>query len=175
MKARVHIKEELLKKGVEQVCIERGLRLIDGCEINDETILITDEDLNAKRQIVIFNDIKRAFLSKAKIKLFRDVDISELNKAIDKAILSQGYIQHKIKNSFIEIDSLKIKMGELTPRESALVERIVAGMSNREIAKDLYLSEKTVKNNLTELYRKLHIKNRIELTKKCKIILTENI
>jgi DNA-binding NarL/FixJ family response regulator len=50
----------------------------------------------------------------------------------------------------------------LTPREIQVLEYIVAGKSNREIAEALYIEEKTVKNHVSNIYSKLHLKNRYE-------------
>jgi two-component system NarL family response regulator len=50
----------------------------------------------------------------------------------------------------------------LTPREIEVLEYIVAGKSNREIAAALYIEEKTVKNHVSNIYSKLHLKNRYE-------------
>jgi DNA-binding NarL/FixJ family response regulator len=50
----------------------------------------------------------------------------------------------------------------LTPREVQVLEYIVAGKSNREIAEALFIEEKTVKNHVSNIYSKLHLKNRFE-------------
>jgi two-component system NarL family response regulator len=50
----------------------------------------------------------------------------------------------------------------LTPREIEVLEYIVAGKSNREIAEALFIEEKTVKNHVSNIYSKLHLKNRYE-------------
>jgi len=50
----------------------------------------------------------------------------------------------------------------LTPREIQVLEYIVAGKSNREIAEALFIEEKTVKNHVSNIYSKLHLKNRYE-------------
>lgn len=52
---------------------------------------------------------------------------------------------------------------KLTPREREIVRGITRGHSNREIASELGISEQTVKNQLTVVFQKLHIKNRLEL------------
>jgi DNA-binding NarL/FixJ family response regulator len=54
----------------------------------------------------------------------------------------------------------------LTPREVEVLEFIVAGKSNREIATALYIEEKTVKNHVSNIYSKLHLKNRYEAIKR---------
>jgi DNA-binding NarL/FixJ family response regulator len=51
---------------------------------------------------------------------------------------------------------------ELTAREIEVLELIVAGQSNKEIAKALVISESTVKNHLRNILEKLHLRNRIQ-------------
>jgi DNA-binding CsgD family transcriptional regulator len=50
----------------------------------------------------------------------------------------------------------------LTPRESEVLALLNRGMTNAEIAATLYLSEKTVKNHLYSVYRKLGVSSRAE-------------
>ena len=50
----------------------------------------------------------------------------------------------------------------LTPREAEIVRAVANGMSNKEIAKELWVSVQTVKFHLTNIYRKLQISNRTE-------------
>ena len=51
----------------------------------------------------------------------------------------------------------------LTPRERDLMRRIVAGYTDREIARDLGLTERAVKNALSILYEKCEVRNRLDL------------
>lgn len=50
----------------------------------------------------------------------------------------------------------------LTPRELEVLSLIVAGKSNREISEALFIEEKTVKNHVSNIYAKLHLKNRYD-------------
>jgi DNA-binding NarL/FixJ family response regulator len=51
----------------------------------------------------------------------------------------------------------------LTPREIAIVRGVAGGLSNREIAETLYISEGTVKTHLHTIYQKLQVAGRREL------------
>jgi len=53
----------------------------------------------------------------------------------------------------------------LTPRESEIVRCVAIGMRNAEVATRLALSESTVKTHLTNIFQKLGIRDRIELTR----------
>jgi DNA-binding NarL/FixJ family response regulator len=51
----------------------------------------------------------------------------------------------------------------LTPRERDLARAVMSGACNKHIAAALGLSEQTVKNRLSGLYRKLGVSTRLEL------------
>lgn len=51
----------------------------------------------------------------------------------------------------------------LTRRELEIVSAIVAGLSNKEMARQFAISEQTVKHHLTRIYGKLGVSNRLEL------------
>ena len=50
----------------------------------------------------------------------------------------------------------------LTAREMEVLRLVARGMSNREIADELYISENTVKNHVRNILEKLHLHNRME-------------
>jgi DNA-binding NarL/FixJ family response regulator len=50
----------------------------------------------------------------------------------------------------------------LTKRELTIVKAVARGLSNQAIAKEMWVTEQTVKFHLTNVYRKLHISNRTE-------------
>ncbi len=54
----------------------------------------------------------------------------------------------------------------LTPREREIVEAMLTAASNKEIAARLGITEQSVKNRLTSLYRKLGVTSRLELVLK---------
>jgi two-component system nitrate/nitrite response regulator NarL len=55
--------------------------------------------------------------------------------------------------------------GGLTPREKEILQEVARGHTNREVATTLSLSEHTVKNHLKSILQKLHLNNRVQLTR----------
>jgi DNA-binding CsgD family transcriptional regulator/tetratricopeptide (TPR) repeat protein len=55
--------------------------------------------------------------------------------------------------------------GELTPSERRVAELVVAGRTNREVAAELFLSERTVESHLTHIYAKLGVRSRVGLAR----------
>ncbi|WP_232717879.1 helix-turn-helix transcriptional regulator [Gordonia metallireducens] len=53
--------------------------------------------------------------------------------------------------------------GELTPQEEAVTALVARGLSNREVAAELFISPKTVQYHLTRIYAKLGLRSRAEL------------
>jgi len=51
---------------------------------------------------------------------------------------------------------------DLNERERQILEKLAIGMSNRDIADDIHLSEKTVKHYMTNIMNKLHVSNRVQ-------------
>ena len=52
---------------------------------------------------------------------------------------------------------------KLTPREQEIVKLIARGANNREIAKTLYITEKTVKNHITNILSRLNLRDRTQV------------
>lgn len=63
----------------------------------------------------------------------------------------------------------------LTMREKELLDLLLAGLSNAEIADRLFISVRTVKGHLTHIYRKLGVANRLQATLKLTNIKLTNI
>jgi DNA-binding CsgD family transcriptional regulator len=54
----------------------------------------------------------------------------------------------------------------LTPAERRVAEAVASGMSNREVAASLYISERTVEFHLHNVYRKLSVRSRTQLVRR---------
>ena len=81
-------------------------------------------------------------------------DNSRVSRALNKILNSK-------KNDLNDLQDLKNK---LTKQEEKIAQLILKGFSNKEIAKALFITEKTVKTHLGHIFKKLGIKSRYQLT-----------
>ncbi|MDD2336188.1 MAG: response regulator transcription factor [Geobacteraceae bacterium] len=98
--------------------------------------------------------------------LSRDSDLQQLKKAI--AVISGGQIwidNERVKVLLHGIDNAKpgTAIEKLSNKESQIVELVVEGFKNKEIASRLFLSEQTIKSHLGRIFRKMQVRNRSEL------------
>ena len=57
------------------------------------------------------------------------------------------------------------EIGDLSARQREILEMVVEGLSNAQIAGRLYLSESTIKQHLRAVYKELGVRNRTEASK----------
>lgn len=103
-------------------------------------------------------DIYRALQAGAKAYLLKGMSIDELISAIHAVHAGKSRIPAPIAEKLAE------RMGgpELTNRELSVLQLIVRGMSNKEIASDLVISEATVKTHINSLLGKLGVTDRTQ-------------
>ncbi|MBV8631176.1 MAG: response regulator transcription factor [Silvibacterium sp.] len=103
-------------------------------------------------------DIFRALQAGAKGYLLKGTDVDELTAAIRAVYAGKSKIPAFVAEKLAE------RMGgpALTSRELEVLQRIVAGRSNKEIAGDLHISEATVKTHINSLLSKLNVSDRTQ-------------
>jgi DNA-binding NarL/FixJ family response regulator len=103
-------------------------------------------------------DIYRALHAGAKAYLLKGATVEELLTSINLVHRGKTHIAAPIAEKLVE------RMGGpmLTARELMVLERIVAGRANKEIAADLAISETTVKSHINSLLRKLGVSDRTQ-------------
>jgi len=101
-------------------------------------------------------DIYRAFQAGARAYLLKDMHHDELLGALRAVYQGQRFIPPAIANRLAE----RIPRSELTSRELEVLKLIVKGMSNREIAATLFITEGTVKIHVNNLLGKLGVSDR---------------
>lgn len=99
-------------------------------------------------------DIRRAFDSGVVGFLTKDVLHGELIKAIRAVVAGHTYVPPKL--------AAQLERPPLSPRELEVLDLIVRGLSNKQIAYDLKISEDTTKNHVKHIFEKLDVRNRTQ-------------
>ncbi len=99
--------------------------------------------------------------------ILKDSDSASLYKAIRDANCGQSYIQPKLAaelvKEFNKPKQIKDKSeNELTQREYEVLTLIAEGFNNKDIADTLFISEKTVKNHVSNIFRKINVGDRTQ-------------
>ena len=74
-----------------------------------------------------------------------------------------GEIVSKIPDLMKEKQRFKYEENNITQKEIEVIELVAAGYNNKEISEKLYLSEGTVRNYLSSILEKLHLRDRTQL------------
>ena len=85
---------------------------------------------------------------------------AEINTRVFEEVLKKFRMRRDLIQPLTELSSEKLKM--LSPREMEIMELISHSMTNEEIADKLFISSKTVKTHLRNMFLKAEIKNRVE-------------
>ena len=136
-----------------------GLRFPDSCSIDDLDKYFAENQHS--KIIVLAEHAGDAEISKALKKgaagyICKDITPEELAKAIRTVAAGRKYIPDDIA----QILSENYGKEELTPTESTVLRMIVGGMSNKEIAFALDVSENTVKSHVQNIFGKIGVSDR---------------
>jgi len=101
--------------------------------------------------------------------ILKDAEASVLIDAIRTVYKGESYIQPNMTKELIteynkmsQNDREKRVECELTSREIEVIQLIAEGLLNKEIAKKLFISEKTVKNHVSNIFRKINVSDRTQ-------------
>ena len=98
--------------------------------------------------------------------VLKDSESSELKKAIYAIYDGENYIQPSLipslNSKMIEKNEDKIKIDSLTKRELQVLKELAVGKFNRDIAKEMEISERTVKNHISSIFKKLDVTDRTQ-------------
>lgn len=95
--------------------------------------------------------------------ILKDVAGSELVDTIHRVMNGEVVIYPRVANRLVrELRQNENRKSEvkLTKREKDVLSLLVKGNTNKEMAEVMFISEKTVKNHLTSIFRKLGVKDR---------------
>src|SRR5207244_6606168 len=116
-------------------------------------------------------DLYEAIKAGANGYLLKEISIEEVADAIRAVVQGQSLISPSMASKLLTEFNTLVRRAEekqqfpaprLTDRELEVLKLVAQGMSNREIADDLYISENTVKNHVRNILEKLHLHSRME-------------
>ena len=98
--------------------------------------------------------------------ILKESEFSELQKAIHAVFSGESYIQPSLipilNNRMVLRDKDKDKIEELTKRELEVLIEVANGKLNKEIANELKISERTVKNHISNIFKKIDVSDRTQ-------------
>ena len=98
--------------------------------------------------------------------ILKDSGSTELKQAINTVIDEGSYIQPNLipalNSRLINRDMDKEKLASLTKREVEILTQVACGMFNKEIAVNLNISERTVKNHISNIFKKIDASDRTQ-------------
>ncbi len=98
--------------------------------------------------------------------ILKDSESAELKKAIQAVRSGENYIQASLipalNNRLANRDIDKDKIDSLTTRELEVLIKVANGMLNKEIATSLNISERTVKNHISNIFKKIDVSDRTQ-------------
>lgn len=115
-------------------------------------------------------DVLAAFKAGARGYILKGVSGHELIRIVRSVHAGEAYVTPNLAASLLsEMQGSRLgappatsPLDDLTEREREILEQVASGSSNKEIAQQLYLSEKTVKHYVTNILQKLQVRNRVE-------------
>src|SRR5215470_20192521 len=140
------------------------------------------QKLRASTRIIVLSDSPderegiAALKAGARGYCHRDIDGPLLEKATDVVLNGEIWVGRKLIPHLLEEltvlteqrrrespSNFDDRLQRVTPRERQIVDLLSAGASNKEIAKRLNVTERTVKAHLTAIFRKLGLSGRLQL------------
>lgn len=103
--------------------------------------------------------------------LLKEISIEEVAGAIRSVHMGQSLISPSMASKLLSEFAAMARKDEekqqmpaprLTDREMEVLTLVAQGLNNRDIAKQLYISENTVKNHVRNILEKLHLHSRME-------------
>jgi len=112
------------------------------------------------------DDVRAALEAGAKGYVLKGVDSSRLVSIIVETYEGKQYISPnlavKILSNKPSSTATEDQISDLSKREKQILSKLAIGMSNREIADAVHLSEKTIKHYMTAIMHKLKVTNRVQ-------------
>ena len=166
---------------------EDGVDCLEKLKICTPDVLLLDINMPRKNGLEVLQTLKS---SKSKVKvlvltvhneveylmkavdigvdgyILKDSESAELKKAIFSIVEGENYIQPSLipslNSKMIEKNMDEGKIESLTKRELEVLKLLAVGMYNKEVAEKLNISERTVKNHVSNIFKKIEVTDRTQ-------------
>lgn len=147
---------DLNMKGISGLDTLRALRALRAKEVDARIVVLTVSDEQS--------DIVALMDAGVDGYLLKDSDTAELVENIQKAARGETVLSDAVRKHLLEHRPQADPLATLTDRERDVLQWIATGMSNKQIAGQLFISEETVKVHIRNLLRKLNVHSRVAAT-----------
>ncbi len=115
------------------------------------------------------DDLFEAVKAGASGYLLKEISVTEVAEAVRAVVRGESLISPSMASKLLSEFNLLARKAEvrfpapaLTSRELEVLKLAARGLSNREIAEELYISENTAKNHIRNILEKLHLHSRMQ-------------
>lgn len=159
---------DLLEKKLPQaLLLDINMPNMNGLEVLEK---IKEKNLDTKVIILTVHNEVEYLLKAVEIGIdgymLKDSNSDELKKAIYSVIDGESYIQPNLipilNSKMIERDVEKENLALLTKRELEVLKLMAVGSYNKEIGEKLNISERTVKNHISSIFKKIDVSDRTQ-------------
>ena len=159
--------EKLTKVMPDILLLDINMPNMNGLEVLQK---IRERNMNIKVLVLTVHNEVEYLLKAVDIGVngyvLKDSESVELKKAILSVIEGEDYIQPSLipvlNSKMIDRDRDTVLIDELTRRESEVLKLLAVGKYNQEIAEELKISERTVKNHVSNIFKKIHVTDRTQ-------------
>ncbi len=158
---------EVNKINPNVVILDVNMKSLDGIKTLQ---IMKEQDFNVKILMLSDDDDVDRLLSAVDYGcdgyILKNCDVSVLKKAIYSIYNGETFIQpdleNRLKDSMVLRNTATDKLNELTRREIDVLKLLAEGLFNKEIAVKLNISERTVKNHVSNIFKKIQVNDRTQ-------------
>ncbi|MFV2052355.1 response regulator [Aliiroseovarius sp. YM-037] len=114
------------------------------------------------------DDVGKALQSGASAYILKGVSATELRRILNGVVAGEAYVSPGLAARVLSLmtspkpSTETSPFDDLTKREVEILQLVSKSLSNKEVARELHIQEKTVKHHMTTIMSKLQARNRVE-------------
>lgn len=163
----VECMEQLLSVHPDILLLDINMPVMNGIEVLQE---IKKKNISVKVLVLTVHNEVEYLLKAVDIGvdgyIMKDAESAELKNAINCIMQGETYIQPSLvpalNSRLVSRDIDKEKINSLTKRELEVLIEVANGLFNKEIATSLNISERTVKNHISNIFKKIDVSDRTQ-------------